>query len=636
MRRSLAVSAVLVSLLVLPAGAHAVTGAFSAGEAVDGPSPDIQRLGGIAVARDGTGALVYVKQDGGVSHIFVSRLVNGGWEAPERIDGSLAGPSSQPVVAASDGGRLAIAFINDTQLVTVVRPAGDQPYGPPSGLAAPASNPSIDMSINGVAYVTFTLPGASAADVRAARLERKGTTFAVLPDPLDVDPAQNAGDGNKRSKVAVAADGSAVAVFGEDGSDGRTHVYGRRMFEMRVSNAPQDLTLNDLEGHAAAGADVPDIDIEDDSSFAWAVFRQYVEDGAGGVKTRSIARRLVGSQFEAPVAVDGQGFPVGESTGAPRVDVSGRGDGYAATSGAGTAAAIGAVIKDDAFAPAVTLGGGFNVLPFPVPAVAETGDGLVAWAQGDASGGVSLHAKQYISVPASRVPQAPGPDQLLSNPDLGQVDGARGIDAAANRVGDIAVAFVQGGDGDRKIVAAAFDRAPGSFLTYTTTRWRKFARPALRWSQSFELWGPVTYRVEIDGQPVAQTTETSVTVPGIVPDGLHTWRVVAIDRRGQTTATASRNLRVDATPPKVKFKVSGVRRSGGLVKVAVSATDASRTGAQASGLKLVRVDFGDRSRAVVGRTATHRYGRPGKFTIRVSATDNVGNVRVVQRRVTIK
>jgi hypothetical protein len=79
-----------------------------------------------------------------------------------------------------------------------------------------------------------------------------------------------------------------------------------------------------------------------------------------------------------------------------------------------------------------------------------------------------------------------------------------------------------------------------------------------------------------------------------------------------------------------------VRRRGSLVKVSVSATDATGTKAQASGLKLVRVDFGDRSRAVAGRKAMHSYGRSGKFTIRVSATDNAGNVRVVQRRVTIK
>ena len=46
-------------------------------------------------------------------------------------------------------------------------------------------------------------------------------------------------------------------------------------------------------------------------------------------------------------------------------------------------------------------------------------------------------------------------------------------------------------------------------------------------------------------------------MPTVVADGLHRWRVVATDRRGQTHGDAARNLRVDATPPKVTFKVSG-------------------------------------------------------------------------------
>ena len=68
--------------------------------------------------------------------------------------------------------------------------------------------------------------------------------------------------------------------------------------------------------------------------------------------------------------------------------------------------------------------------------------------------------------------------------------------------------------------------------------------------------------MEIDGQPVGATTSTGLTVPTRVPDGLHRWRVVAIDIRGQATATPSRNLRVDATPPKITFKVSGSRKRG--------------------------------------------------------------------------
>jgi hypothetical protein len=408
--------------------------------------------------------------------------------------------------------------------------------------------------------------------------------------------------------VTVAADGVATVVWGENG-----HAFARRIFELRLSAAPQDL---------GEGADEPDISSEDDSSFAWAVFRQ---------SGQAIARRLVGSQFDAPVPIEGA-----EGPDAPRVAINGRGVGYAGVGGSSTAAAYGAVLKDDIFNPAQVIGGGWNTTPAPAPAVAESGDGLVAFQQGDAAGGRTVHARPYDYVPASRVVTVPGADATLSDPALGPTDAARGLDAAADRAGDVAVAFVQGDGNGRQIVAASYDRAPGAFRASTTTKWRKFARPPVKWGTAFELWGPITYQVEIDGQPVGQTTSTGLTVPTVVPDGLHRWRVVAIDVRGQTTATPSRNLRVDATPPKVTFKVSGARKRGKQVKVAVQATDASGTAAQASGLAGVRISFGDGSRTIAGLKAIHRYGHSGKVTVRVSATDKAGNAIALTRRITIR
>ena len=66
---------------------------------------------------------------------------------------------------------------------------------------------------------------------------------------------------------------------------------------MNLSTAPQDLTLSDFQGHSAGAADTPRLSIEDDSSFAWVVFRQVV-DGT----PRTVARRLIGSAFDPPVA----------------------------------------------------------------------------------------------------------------------------------------------------------------------------------------------------------------------------------------------------------------------------------------------------------------------------------------------
>jgi hypothetical protein len=608
MRRRLArfaaVPAVLLALsLAVPASAGAVTGKFFAGTAIDGPSADIQSLSDLDVARDGTGALSYVKRVDGVDHVFVSRLVDGAFQAPEQVDAGLSGAGSQPVVAASDGGRLVVAFVNAGSVYAAVRPAGAPGWAATQQIAGSGSNPDVDMSINGVAYLTWT----SSGDVEAARLERNATAFNVIPGPLDIDPANTAGTGTGRPKVAVAADGIATVVWGE-----ADHVYGRRIFELRLSTAPQDL---------GADADAPDISSEDDSSFAWVVFRQ------GGL---AVARRLVGSEFDPPITLEGA-----EGAAEPQVAINGRGVGYAGIGGVGSGAAYGAVLKDDVFNPATVIGGGFGT-PAPVPAVAESGDGLIAYQQGDASGGSSIAARPYHYVPASRVVTQPGPVGSLSDPTLGPADAARGLLASGDRAGDVAVAFVQGTGSGSQIVAGAFDRAPGTFRANTTTKWRKFARPPLKWGTSFELWGPLTYQVQIDGVPVAQTTNaTTVKVPARVKDGVHRWRVVAIDRRGQTTATPMRNLRVDATPPKVSFRLSGAHKRGALLKVAGKVSDASGTKAKASGLKDVRISFGDGSRAIAGVRASHRYGRSGHVTVSVTASDNAGNVITVKRRITI-
>jgi hypothetical protein len=605
MARRIALLAALAPL-VLPAVAGAATPArFFAGTPIDGPSADIQALGDLDVARDGTGALAYVKRVEGIDHVFVSRLASGAFQPPEQVDAGLAGAGAQPVVAASDGGRLVVAFVSGGSVFTTVRPAGAPGYAALQPIADAGSNPDVEMSINGVAYLTWSSNG----DVQAARLDRNATAFNGVPGPLDIDPAATAGTGTGRPKVTVAADGIATVVWGEGG-----HAYARRIFELRLSAAPQDLGL---------GADEPDISSEDDSSFAWAVFRQ------GG---QAIASRLVGSQFDPPVAIESA-----EGADAPRVAINGRGVGYAGVGGVASFNAYGAVLKDDVFNPGELIGGGGpGGVPAPAPAVAESGDGLIAYQLGDAAGARTVHARPYDYVAASRVVTPPGPDATLSDPALGPTDAARGLDAAADRAGDIAVAFVQGAGAGRQIVAASYDRAPGAFRASTTTKWRKFARPPVKWATAFELWGPITYRVEIDGQPVGTTTSTALTVPTVVADGLHRWRVVAVDLRGQSTATPSRNLRVDATPPKVTFKVSGSRKRGGQVKVAVQASDASGTTAQASGLNLVHIAFGDGSRTLTGLKAAHRYGHSGKVTVRVSASDKAGNAIVLRRRITIR
>jgi hypothetical protein len=616
-RRLLATSAVLAGLVLAPSSAGADVGQFIPAEPIDGP---VTALGDLDVARDGTGALVYVKPEGGVDHVFISRLDGGAWQPPERLDTGFPGAGAQPAVAAGDGGRLAIAFVSGGSLITIVKPASNLPYAAPQLLSTSGASPSIDLSINDVAYVSFTVPaGGGGGDVVVARKNPKATGFGVIPAALDIDPTRAAGVGGGRSKVAVAADGVALVVWGEAG-----RVFARRVFEDRLSAAPQDATVDTLLGHGGGPADVPDLDVQDDSSFAWVAFREVFDDGL----SHAVLRRLVGSQFDPPGLIDGQGIPGVDSVGPPRVDVNGRGDGYTAT--ATTATAIGSVVKDRKLTPAVPLGAGVGGQVLPVAAADENGDGLVAWQNADQT----IHARAYTNRRASRVVQAPQPDAALSNLGAGAADAPAGLEASADRAGDVAVAFVQGGPATRGVWVASFDRAPGAFRLNSSTSFRNVAATPLKWSQSFELWGPLTYTVEVDGVVVGRTNVTALPLPGL-PDGLHRWRVIASDRRGQVTATPLRLLRQDATAPRATIRVSGARRRGRPIRVTVRATDANPARRPASGIDRVLIAWGD-GRRTGARRATHRYGRGGRFTVRVSVRDRASNVAVVRRAITVR
>jgi hypothetical protein len=615
MRRRLAFIVTSIAVLAPAAGAHA---AFFAGEPIDGPSADIRSVGDLDVARDGTGAVAYVRRDGGIDHIFVSRLVNGQWQAPERVDAGIDATSSTPAVAVSDGGRLAVVFISGGSVFAVVRQAGAPGYGAPQLLASGATDPSVDMSSNGASYATYTVNG----DVLGARMDRTATGFTPLSGPLDADGGHVAGVGSGRSRVAVSADGTGVAVWGEN-----NHVYARRMFGTNPSSATLDLTLGDLEGHAGGAADAPAVDIEDVSSFAWVAFRQQFADGSG-TSTRAIGVRLRGSKTDPPVAFDGLGWGR-EGVEGPAVDLNGKGQGTA-TVGTVGGSALSSILKDDVLNAALPVGGS-GAPAQPIGAVAETTDRVVGWVS---PGDGSVQGVFYDDKASTRVVPGPGPAARLTDPGLGAVSATTGFDVAGDRTGDFAFAFLQGPADGRRLVIASYDRLPGAFAISTSSKnWRNVVKNPLAWGTALDLWGPLTYSVLIDGKPVAQTQTTKATLaPAAVSEGLHTWRVTATDRRGQTVTTPVKPLKVDTVAPTASFSVKRKKR---VVTVTAKAADVIPPSGNAAGIKFVRIDWGDGSGFEQARKASHTYGRTGAFTIRVSATDRAGNVVVAERAIHI-
>jgi PKD domain len=578
----------LLTCLILLALAPAASAGWFPAEPLDGPAP-IDRVA-VDVGHEDTGAVVYIK--GGQA--WTSVLAAGAWGAPAAISGP---GTSEAVVAAGVRGRVAVAWIENGTVLGALLGSPAVTLSAPGG----ASGLAIDMGINGVAYAVWSQGG----DVRAARLE--GGAWQAVAAPLDIDAADRAGEGTARPRVAVAADGSAIVTWGEARGDGRTHVFVRRIYGTTPSSIPQDATPDSIDGVAAGSADLPELDVEYDRSFAWVAFRQE----AGG-RTRSVARRLRASTFEPPVTID-----MGATSGEPRIALSGSGEGHGVAVTA-DGAVVGAALRNDAFqAPARV--DAFGMASEPRVTFSERDDAAVVWRAG---------ADPSAVVRARMAPEEGpfGGEAVLSRPDLGSVP-AGGFAVASNRVADVAVAMLQGAPGARYLAIAMHDLPP-SRPVLTAPRSYGPLRPLIEWNAGLDLMGPQTFKVLIDGREVATTAKTSLRAPRRLRAGMHRVQVIGVDRRGQaSTLSRSRRVRVDGGIPRMSVRT---QRTGRRVRVRVEARD-PRGG---TGIRGVRVDWGDDTKASRGTTTAHRYRRGGRYKIMVIVSDRAGNQAI--RTVTVR
>ncbi len=254
---------------------------------VDGPSAAIQSLNGLSVARDGTGGLIYLK----AGHVFVSALAGGRFGAPVQIDAGLPGGSSQPVIAAGNGGLLLIAFVDGGGLYVVQRAGATAPFGAPQPLAVPAADPSLQLSNLGKAYLAFTVPDGAGQDVRSAYWA--AGSWSVESAPLNaVSAGDDAGAGDGAPAVATAGDGVAIVAWGEGG-----HVYTRRVWGSAPSVVDEQADVPSFAGCSELSAGQPAVSSGGDSSYAVVAFQELLQCGALQ-PTRVLMNRLRGSQYD--------------------------------------------------------------------------------------------------------------------------------------------------------------------------------------------------------------------------------------------------------------------------------------------------------------------------------------------------
>ena len=550
---------VLLALAALFLAAPAAHAGWYGGEVIDTGVTSF----GLDLERDGAGAVVYLK--GG--QVLLSRKADGLWTAPEPVGGG----ASDAAVAVGRDHRLAVAFVAGDTLYGAVAPGGDtpQPLGAPVALGSGGGIGSLamDMGVNGHAYVVYTT---ALGDVRAVRLD-SATTWTAVAEPLDIDPLRDAGRGSDRPRVATGADGHAIVAWGEGG-----RVWERRLIKTRLSAVPQE----------AGEGTLPEIDVEDDSSFVPVAWRS---PGGG------LVRRLVGSAFEAPWAF-------GAGTGGADVAIDGRGMGYAvAATGAGEV--LGLPIDDEDAGPPMRLDA-TGAASAPVTAVGELGEIVAAWVAGSEVRGRAGDRDEDVPF---------APEAVISRGDL-PAAGAPAL--ASDLTGNAIAGFLQGD----ALVLADHDQPPGKPSGGTTELWRPRARPEFRWRAGIEPWGAQAFAVFVDGVQVAAASSPADRVrPKMrIPDGEHTWFVQASDRRGQVSASDPRTLRVDVTKPVPRLVFKGLRRAGAPVRIVVKAKDAT------SGVARTRLTFPDGS--VSFERSLRRSFPRGRHSIRLGVRDEAGNV----------
>ncbi|HEY2259807.1 MAG TPA: hypothetical protein VGH45_08840 [Solirubrobacteraceae bacterium] len=595
---------------------------------VDGPSADIQSLNGMAVARDGTGGLVYLKALNGVRHVFVSRLLGGHFGAPQQVDAGLAAPSSQPVIAAANPGQLVVAFVNGGTLYVVQAQNGFSALGAPGPLASGASNPALSMAPSGKAYLAFTEAGAGGSDVRSAYYNQG--LWALGSSPLDANAADRAGTGTGRPAIATSGDGVAIAAWGETG-----HIYTRRVWGVSPSVAFQQADPSSFGGLGEVSASQPAIGTGGDSSYAAVVFQETFSNGSAR-QSRVLMNRLHAGSYDGIAPVDGQSVLGPEGADQPQLAVTEFGRGWVLSEGDQSHNITGSPLATND-SPTVSERINSQLLSSPpdaVAGVAGTVSTMIAWQQVPGSAGPPEIRLRYAPNGSSL-----NPEQVISSPGLGPSNADAGLAAGGDLSGDAAVSWVQGSGAGTLVVAGQLYQTPGNFVPLQGFRYANSVNPILSWSNASELWGPVHYVITLDGAPIGQTGGTSARALSPVGQGRHTWQVTAVNQAGLSNVARAATVFVDSVKPKVSITLAGTRTIRSTLRIAVKANDAPRPipRSASSGIKSVQVKWGDGAKPFLRRTtATHVYKRRRSYVLTVIVKDRAGNRSVVTRRLTIK
>jgi PKD domain len=610
---------------------------------VDGPSSQIVEFGGVAMAPDGTGGLVYTKIVEGIAHVFVSRYVAGNWSTPVRVDWSDPFEASQPRISAGPHGALEVVWVSP--VATVEQQVRDGLWSASLGSGAEGfgnrllvdanvgDGNGVDPSLAGfgagktiVAYRVVTnnfskptpgavrlRPGDVLADIRVARFA--GDRWSRLGN-ANRNPAASMRPPTSTNgpQVAVGPTGNAVLIWQEPDQTGTSRIWARRVFAS---------TLGPVYAVSPTSWEGKPIEEEADSfSLAVTAFEQariavHIAGKAGSslggpaifLYTFGSSGSTEGAKPEGPVAValpGSGGTPGPLAYGSVAASGVGGGQGLLRLAfGTGTGIAQQEVetdgqLKSIAALPGPALLGGAA----PATSVGPDGSGVLAYAA--AEGGLAVQQSN---------PSGAAQTATISGVQAGPVSQ---LDVGRSGLGDALLGFRQGEPGSYEIVGDAVSAPPSDLILRVPKRWQRPGQVMLRWIAPSSAVGDLHYAVLVGGRSI----KTGIRrlrfhpAPAQLGDGALSVQVLATDELGETDLSPVRKIKVDGTPPQAKLHLQP--RRGALT---VRLTDSG------SGLapKSAVVRFGDGDVAHGGNSFKHTYADPGTYTVTIRARDRVGN-----------
>jgi len=660
-----ALLACALSALALAAFAARAPGAAAVilpAQTIEGPGEEVVGFGGVAMAEDGTGGLVFLKRVDGVPHVFVSRYVEGKWLAPVRVDSCAPVSSSDaegacnepyeaswPRIGAAEHGELIVVWATPFatrdgrllyELVGSLLGPGGQTFGPPMIIdrnieEATGTSPDLAVSSTGQADVVYRVVEPNNTSVTPLR--SGDVTEQVRLAVFDGERWTNVGAINRNlgvsmrppseanaPKVAIGPTGNGVVVWQEPEIEGVAEIWARRIFGtaldyvMPVSTS----TFN--------GAPIPDDAEAPSVSFsrlgqAEVAYRQPAGPGSPLPGPRIFLNVLSdgesesGAEFKGALIADGE-VPGGKAAfvGPPSIDIDEQRYMRMLYDDDGMPKVIDGT--DRGLITAVSLGPPFaGPEPLAVSVMNPQGGGVSAWPSANAQGQPEVAAREDF--PSGAVQTA-----LLSGASGGEVTE---LSVGRSGLGDGLIAFRQGPLGDAAIVVATVTAPPVAALMTVPNGWVKPSQATISWLPAVSGAGPLTYEVVVDGhvqKPPPGALRFHIRTRGLGP-GRHQVQVLASDRNGQSTLSAPSALLLDGVPPKVRIK-----RAEHGAGVTVRVSDAY------SGLdaKAVRVSFGDGTSAHGRARLSHRYARAGVYRVVVRSRDELGNAGVVRQWVSVR